>query len=109
MRDFCIVTVECKDEDQADSIIAAVMQKNLAASAQKRPVENTYYWKGELVTRNEFFVNFKTQSKLFKDINTVIHELHTYSIPEVSILYIDGGSRTYLNWLKSESSKSAPM
>ena len=44
----------------------------------------------------------KTKSSLMHDIITLVKASHSYQVPEVIALSIEGGSPDYLAWLEDE-------
>jgi periplasmic divalent cation tolerance protein len=92
------------DRVTADSIINAIMDKQLASCIQVTgPVESTYRWKNKTEKSQELLLMIKTIQQNYKEIENIIHKIHPYELPEIFYFKINGGDINYLNWIKNES------
>lgn len=65
-------------------------------------VESYYRWKKRVVNEHEWLLVIKTNSVVFGKMKRRILSLHSYEVPELISLIIDGGFRPYLKWLDTE-------
>ncbi|MBA4717534.1 MAG: divalent-cation tolerance protein CutA, partial [Verrucomicrobiales bacterium] len=42
---------------------------------------------------------FKTKEELLDKLELAILELHSYDVPEIIVLPVEGGSKSYLEWI----------
>ena len=85
---------------EARKIANALVEKRLAACCNIIPkVESIYRWEGKVNTDTEALMVIKTRKSLMKDIIRCVRELHSYSVPEIIFLPLQGGNPDYLKWL----------
>lgn len=65
------------------------------------PIESHYVWKGKRKMAKEFLCIIKTKASLYKKVERVIKEVHTYKTPEIVAMPIVFGSKDYFKWLNS--------
>ena len=98
-----VVTTVSKRRD-ADRISRAVVEKRLAACAQVvGPIRSVYRWKGKIESAVEWMVVMKTRETLYPKLEKAIRAMHPYEVPEIVATRIERGSRSYLDWVKSET------
>ncbi|MBI5968455.1 MAG: divalent-cation tolerance protein CutA [Deltaproteobacteria bacterium] len=78
-----------------------IVEERLAACANViRGVTSFFYWEGKLCQEKEVVILIKTaEGKLEKLINK-IKEVHSYTVPEIIFLKVEGGEKKYLEWVK---------
>ena len=62
-------------------------------------VESIYYWNNEINQDLEVLTLFKTKEELLDKLESAILELHSYDVPEIIVLPVEGGSKSYLEWI----------
>ena len=93
------------DLDSARHIGTHAIKNQLAACVNLIPkVESIYYWNNEINQDLEVLTLFKTKEELLDELESAILELHPYDVPEIIVLPVEGGSKTYLEWI-AESTK----
>ena len=91
----------CRDVRQARRIARALVRERLAACVNVVPgVASIYAWKGKVEEAREALLIVKSTSARAKRLEARVRELHTYALPELVTLRIDGGSAAYLRWLR---------
>ncbi len=99
---FIYVTVA--NQDEARKIAKAVVEERLAACANIIPgVESVYWWQGEVRSYSESVVILKTDSARVEVLTAKINQLHSYDVPCVVALAIQGGNDDFLNWISKET------
>jgi periplasmic divalent cation tolerance protein len=98
--DYYVVYVTCEHEKQADALATSLVKESLAACVNTiGPITSTYRWEGKVEQGKEWLLMIKTAKPALEALNKRIHEIHTYTVPEVIALPIEAGSSKYLNWL----------
>jgi len=94
-----LTTAGCHDE--AATIAASLVDRRLAACVQVVPGVTSYYrWEGAVERSEEWLLVVKTTAERYNDVEHAIREGHSYAVPEVVRLTVDGGSAAYLDWLR---------
>jgi len=100
MSELIIVLVTCSSEEEAVKISKALVEDRLAACVNLiSPVRSIYRWEGKIWDEREWLLMIKTRKERFKEIETKVKALHSYSVPEIIALPIIEGSSSYLGWL----------
>ena len=97
--EYSLVITTCADKITAKQLAAAIVQRRLAACVQLFPIESIYVWNGEVCNDNEAVLFIKTKTNLFENLAAAIRENHSYDVPEIIRLPIDGGLPEYLRWI----------
>lgn len=99
--DYCIVMTTFENEEQAEKIIESVLKEKLAACIQTFNIKSHYVWNNEICKESELLVWFKTQNKLYGELDKLIKRLHPYETPEIIKVDIAEGDKTYLEWMNN--------
>ena len=100
---FVLMTTVAKRAD-ARRLARLAIQKRLAACVQAIPgVCSAYRWKGKIEESAEILLLFKTTKKALPDLMKAIKATHPYSVPEIIVVPIAGGSSEYLKWVGAET------
>ena len=84
-----IVLCTCPDLDLARHIGTHAIKNQLAACVNLIPkVESIYYWNNEINQDLEVLTLFKTKEELLGKLESAILELHSYDLPELSLIHI---------------------
>lgn len=91
--------------DEARKICRFLVQERLVACAQIIPwIESNYMWNNNLETSQETKVTLKTRKDYWDNIKNVILSNHSYEVPEITFMTIEGGNEKYLEWLEENTS-----
>jgi len=102
MNPFAVVLCTCSSEREAETIASALVELHLAACVQILPaMRSIYRWQGKMESATEHLLLIKTSQARYPQVESKIHELHSYDVPEVIALPITAGSHQYLRWLES--------
>jgi periplasmic divalent cation tolerance protein len=86
----------------AQKIASALVEANEAACVNIIPgIRSIYRWQGNVCDEGEVLLLIKSSEEKFEAINTRIHALHTYEVPEVIAVPVTAGDPRYLEWLRS--------
>lgn len=87
--------------DEARRICRFLVEKRYVACAQIIPwIESIYMWDNKLETTQESKISMKTTQELFPRVKEYILANHSYEVPEIIILPIEGGHEEYLAWVE---------
>ena len=86
--------------DEAKFIGRTLVKERLVACANMFPITSIYHWDG-LQENEEVVLLVKTTTEKVKKIEQRVKELHSYDVPCIISLVIDG-SDDYLAWIKRE-------
>jgi len=99
-----VVLSTAGSRDEAERIATALVEERLAACVNLvAPVTSVYRWQGAVERAEETLLVVKTRRAHATRVAARIRELHTYELPEVITLPIDGGAAAYLAWLVGET------
>lgn len=104
MSDVRFVYVTTGDEAEADRIAATVVEERLAACANVIPgMRSVYRWQGKVERGQETVLILKTTEALSTQLAARIKALHSYEVPCVVTLAVDGGNPDFLAWVAAET------
>ena len=107
MTDFIQVMTTIGYKQDAQKVANAIVGQRLAACVQViGPITSTYWWQGAMETAEEWLCLIKTRQDLYERVEQAIRENHPYDEPEILALPVLAGSKTYLQWIVSETTHS---
>jgi len=90
--------------DEAERIGRALVEERLAACVNVLPgAVSLYRWEGAVQRDEEAVFLAKTRRALVDRITERVGELHSYDVPALLVLPLDGGSPAYLAWLAEQT------
>jgi periplasmic divalent cation tolerance protein len=96
---YCVVMVTAP-QHIVQTIKDTILEKKLAACVSVIPnVMSSYIWQGAVKGDMESLIIIKTRSALMKKLEAEIKKLHTYDVPEIISIPIEGGNEKYLSWI----------
>ncbi len=88
--------------DEAERIARALVERRLAACVNVVPgVVSVYRWRGAVERSGEWLLVVKTSTRRLEALRAALVTLHSYEVPELVAIRIDGGSAPYLAWLEA--------
>lgn len=97
-----IVLCTCPDQATAQNLATILIEEYCAACINIiAGINSIYRWQGQIERATEYLLIIKTQSILYKKLETTIIKHHPYQLPEIIALPIAQGLPTYLNWIKT--------
>ncbi|MGN1379408.1 MAG: divalent-cation tolerance protein CutA [Bacilli bacterium] len=103
MNKYIMITTTFDNEAEANKIIELLLEKRLVSCCQLRNITSSYHWKGKIEHTDEFLLQMKSKKELFKEIEQVILNNHSYEIPQIVAYDISLGYQDYLNWIEDET------
>ncbi|ASU81567.1 divalent-cation tolerance protein CutA [Nocardiopsis gilva YIM 90087] len=105
------VRVEMTTDDRASAVELArsVVERGLVACAQVGgPITSHYRWQGEVCADEEWMVVMKTSRDRLDDLTAHLVEAHSYDVPEIIAVPVEGGNPEYLDWVVAETRRAEP-
>ena len=100
MTDKLLVLTTAGSEMEAQKIAQALVDRRLAACVNIVPrIQSIYRWQGNVEQTVEYLLLIKTVQAREEQVSAAISELHSYELPELITVSIEGGSAEYLKWL----------
>jgi len=100
-----VILCNCGSLEEAQTVARGVVGRRLAACVNIVPgVYSVYRWEGKVEEAAEWMLVIKTQETRYLEVEAAIHELHSYTVPEIIALTIDRGLPAYLDWILEETS-----
>lgn len=95
----CVIMF-CATASKADAaqIAATLVERRLAACVQLGAIESYYRWQGAVEHQDEWLLHIKTTAARAAAIEACIKELHSYELPEITLVAMSG-SPEYLRWV----------
>ena len=103
MRDCVMVQTTVGSEAEGRLLAGALVEERLAACVQMEPTESVYRWKGAVERAREWRLTVKTAAANREAVVRAIRKKHSYELPEIVVLPVVGGLKTYLEWVVAES------
>lgn len=97
--DRCLVITTCGNQEEAEQLAGSIIETKLAACIQLSDIRSYYFWDGKVNNDPEVLLFIKTRNDLYPDLEAHIQTHHSYEVPEIIRLPIDGGLPAYLGWI----------
>ena len=93
-------------EREGKKIARHLVKEGLAACVNIVPrISSFFFWEGKLAQEEEVLILGKTGEKKLSQIVNHIRLIHSYSVPEILFLRVDGGEKRYLQWVGQMTGK----
>jgi len=103
--DIVLVISNAPDLLLAKRIAHVLVEDGLAACVNLgAPVLSIYRWEGEIEGADEIPVWIKTTAGRQQAVVQALARLHPYEVPEIIVVPVIGGSASYLDWVRAQSS-----
>jgi periplasmic divalent cation tolerance protein len=104
MGEYVQVQTSIPSREKGLEIARSVVDAHLAACAQVvGPITSTYRWKGEVQVDEEYLLLVKTTADRYPELESHIHELHSYDVAEIISVPVNAGLASYLRWMDEET------
>ncbi len=104
MQDLALLYVTCGDEEEARTIARSLVGEGLVACANiLGSTTSVYRCEGEVQEDGEVAVLLKTRRDRTEPVTARVKELHSYDLPCVISLPIQGGNPEFLRWVTDEA------
>ena len=103
MTGLTLLYVTCANHQEARRIAGVLVEEKLVACANIMPPHTAVYrWQEEVRDEPEVAMVLKTRAELTARVAERIKGLHSYSVPCVVALPIQGGNPDFLTWIGKE-------
>jgi periplasmic divalent cation tolerance protein len=103
MHAIRLVLCTFPDADTARQIGTTLVQKQLAACVNLVPaVESIYRWNGRMETASEVLALFKTNAERYHELESELHALHPYDVPEIIAIEPAAVAQGYASWVNGQ-------
>jgi periplasmic divalent cation tolerance protein len=84
------------------------VENGLTACVNVVPGVNSFFlWQGKRCLEKEVILFGKTTKAQKAAIINKIKDLHSYELPEILFLNVEGGEKKYLEWVRTTATKRA--
>ena len=98
-----LIMVTAGARDDAERLGEALVVEHLAACCTVVPtVHSVYFWEDQLQREHEALLLVKTLESRAAEVHEYVRAHHSYQLPEILQVQIDGGSTDYLNWVAQQ-------
>ena len=105
MGEPVLLYLTCANRDEAKTIARTLIDERLIACANiLGKMTSVYRWEGTVVEDEEIAVLLKTRRDMAARATERVKELHSYDLPCVVGLPIQGGNPDFIGWLNCEVS-----
>ena len=102
MPRYIQVETTTANQEEAERITRALLEKRLAACVQIVPCQSLYHWQGKIEEGRELRCTIKTRDDLLAEVMALITAMHSYETPEIVASAIIDGAPAYMDWLGQE-------
>lgn len=103
MNKYIMITTTFDNKDEANKISELLLKDRLVSCCQLSNITSSYHWKGRIEHTEEYLLQMKSKKELYKEIEKVILDNHSYEIPQIIAYDITDGYKGYLDWIKEET------
>lgn len=103
MNKYIMITTTFDNKEEANKIIKILLEERLVSCCQLSTITSSYHWKSNVEQADEFLLQMKTKKELFKEIEKIILENHSYETPQLIAYDIVDGYKGYLEWIGEET------
>lgn len=106
MRKYGVVFTTAGKEEEAKKIAKTLVHEKLAACVNIiNSIESYYIWENKFVEDKELLLIIKTRISLFEKLKKRIVSLHSYKVPEIILIPIEKGLKSYLSWIEENTQR----
>ncbi len=99
-----LVYITMDSYEAAEILSKKLIEENLVACVNILPGMTSFYrWQGTIETAKETVMIAKTQASLVDQLTTRVKSLHSYTVPCVVAVPIEGGNPDFLKWVGQET------
>ena len=103
MSKYIMISTTFDNKEEANKIIELLLEKKLVSCCQLSNITSSYQWKGKIEHTAELLLQMKTKKVLYKEIEKVILDNHSYETPQLIAYDIIDGFKGYLDWIGKET------
>lgn len=92
----------CKNTDEAKSLGTMIIKEKLGACVDFWPIQSYYNWEGDLKCVDQIMLCITTFENKSEDVNELISQNHSYSVPMIATTDVRRINRAYKEWMTGE-------
>jgi periplasmic divalent cation tolerance protein len=101
--DTLLVFTNLPDRQAALELASTLIERRLAACVNVlAECTSVYRWEGKLEHATEVPLLIKTTATRYPELQSAIHELHSYELPEIIAVPVCEGLAAYRQWVATE-------
>jgi periplasmic divalent cation tolerance protein len=89
----------CEDMDEAKVLGEIIISKKIGACVDFWPITSCYQWEGSLKCVSHVMIMITTFEAKLDEVNQIISENHTYSIPLIAGVDVRRINHPYKEWM----------
>lgn len=74
---YCLITTTFENKEEANKISEILLKKRLVSCSQISSITSSYHWKGKIEHEEEFLLQMKSKTSLYKEIESEILKYHS--------------------------------
>ena len=99
--DNLLIMTACPNQEVAVELAKTLVQERLAACVNIVPgIYSVYRWQDAIEETREVLLLIKSVAANYAALESLIHKLHPYQVPEVLAIPIDQAAPNYVAWLQ---------
>jgi periplasmic divalent cation tolerance protein len=103
-RKFVLVYITASSLEEAEKIGKLLVEERLAACVNIIPeIRSFYWWEGKLCRDKEAVILAKTRWEKKDELIKRVKEVHSYTVPGILVLPVEGGLKEFLHYLQEET------
>jgi len=99
LEEFGIIVTTFASKQEARVMAKKLLNAQLASCLQIHKVESLYIYEGAVCQEDEFRLEIKSRTALYKEVEQFIIDHHSYEVAEVILYEIKKASLPYSQWL----------
>lgn len=101
MTDVVVVLSTAPSHEAGVGIGRRLVEERLAACVNVVPgARSIYVWDGKIEEADEAVLLIKTRRERYTEVERRLHELHSYSVPEILAIPVGAGAPAYVRWVE---------
>jgi periplasmic divalent cation tolerance protein len=97
---FVVLFSTAGSAEEAGKIAEHLVSYHIAACVNIIPgIQSVYWWNNQISKDQEVLMIIKTEASKIPEVESALHNLHSYQTPELIALPIEYGMNPYLDWI----------
>ena len=107
MAEYLVMLSTAPSIEEGERLAKELLNRKLVACVNLIPrIRSLYWWEGKIEEDDEVLIIAKTRKELTQEIISLVKELHSYEVPEVLFLPVEGGNPDYLRWVDDSTKRN---
>ncbi len=97
-----LLYLTCANQEEADKISVALLEKRLVVCVKKMPVTSDFLWQGKIDHAGEILLIMDSKEELFDQVEQEVKRLHSYDTPNLVSVLVSRSSGGVAEWMRQE-------